>query len=164
MAASILTQAKLKRLLDYNLETGLFLWKISKSGIKNIKAGTLNSKGYIKIVINGKQYFAHRLAWMYVYGEFPNFQLDHINGIKSDNRISNLRIAEKSINNENLLKCKSTNKSGYLGVTKRKGFDDFRADIRVNKKKIYLGIYKDAESAYFAYLQAKRKYHIGNNL
>jgi len=101
----MITQDKLKEILDYNQHTGLFTWKkIKKYSNRSVGdiAGSL-SLGYVVIGIDKKIYKAHRLAWLYVYGEFPKEQLDHINGNKEDNRICNLREANQSQNNFNFL-------------------------------------------------------------
>ena len=80
----MITQSELKNILHYNQDTGVFTW------IKNsIVAGTVEKKGYIAIKINRKSYKAHRLAWLYIYGNFPKEQIDHLNGIKNDNCINN---------------------------------------------------------------------------
>ena len=87
-----LTQKKLQELFNYPMKTGAFIWIGKRRGIKtNNIAGHLNKNGYIHIMIDGKFYYAHRLAWLYVYGHFPKNQIDHINRNRSDNRISNLR-------------------------------------------------------------------------
>ena len=86
----MITQEELKELLDYNPETGLFTWNVYNNIKNKTTAGTFND-GYIQIKIKQKIYQAHRLAWLYVYGEWPKGQIDHINGIRDDNRIENLR-------------------------------------------------------------------------
>jgi hypothetical protein len=99
-----MTQEELHKLLEYNLETGEFFWKISVA--KKIKPGKKAGQvckihGYETIGIKGKNYKSHRLAWMYVYGKWPEIEIDHINRIKTDNRICNLRDVTRSINNLN---------------------------------------------------------------
>ena len=126
-------------------------------------AGFVNEKGYRVIKVKGKAYKAHRLAWMYVYGEWPNGQIDHINGDKEDNRIANLRIVTDSENRQNCIKPQSNNQSGYRGVKidPRPGrVKRFDATIKINGQKIYLGTFLTAEEAYEAYLAAKVKLHI----
>ena len=92
--AETLTQEYLKSILDYDLDTGIFTWKINKA--KRTKIGDIagwSYNGYREIEINDKKYKAHRLAWLYVYGEMPNKLIDHIDGNRSNNKISNLREA-----------------------------------------------------------------------
>jgi len=78
----MITQAGLKELLNYNPETGDFAWVKSKK-----PAGGISSYGYRRIIIDGKEHKAHRLAWLYTHGVFPEDQIDHINGVRHDNRI-----------------------------------------------------------------------------
>lgn len=90
----MITQEELKEYLHYDPLTGDFNWTIGKRGLKvNSKAGSMNDQGYVIIRINNIRYRAHRLAWLYVYGHFPINEIDHINGVRSDNRIENLRDA-----------------------------------------------------------------------
>lgn len=112
-----LTQEILKRHLDYNINTGIFLWMepTSNRAKAGSKAGVLVSDGYIRIRLMKNLYLAHRLAWLYVFGNFPNFQIDHINRNKSDNRIENLRESTVIQNAMNVGLC-SRNTSGFRGV------------------------------------------------
>lgn len=99
-----MTQEELHQLLEYNPETGEFFWKscVSKRIKVGQKAGSIcKIHGYELIGIKNKQYRAHRLAWLYVYGKWPNPEIDHINRVKTDNRIANLREADRSMNNLN---------------------------------------------------------------
>jgi hypothetical protein len=156
-----LTVERLREALDYNPENGKFTWKYKIT--TNTKmwraAGYLDTKGYWRIKLDGYQHRAHRLAWFYVNGEWPPMDLDHINGIKSDNRIENLRLATASLNGENLRGARKDNKSGLLGVITREGF--FQSKIHVKGKNIYLGSFSSAQEAHNAYLLAKRKLHEG---
>lgn len=114
---SLLTQTELKRLLDYNPSTGLFTWKISRPNAKQgNKAGNLDPSGYIRISVNSKNYTAHRLAFLYMTGNFPLNHTDHINHNRSDNRWINLRLVTQKENNRNLAK-RSDNTSGTSGVS-----------------------------------------------
>jgi len=98
-----MTQEELHQLLDYNPETGEFFWKVNSRCIKvGQKAGYVcKTHGYEHIFINKKQYRSHRLAWLYVHGKWPEPEIDHINRVKTDNRIANLREADRSMNNLN---------------------------------------------------------------
>ena len=161
----MLTQTELKSLLHYDAETGIFTWKVN--GNKSVKIGNVagnNTRGYLSISIKNKNYFLHRLAWLYVYGKLPDLDIDHINRIKNDNRIKNLREVSKSQNSQNQEKSHSTNKTGVLGVTIniKNGRKSYRAIIGVNGKNIHLGYFKDLEQAKITYLKAKEIYHKGS--
>jgi hypothetical protein len=159
-----LTQDRLKQLLDYSLETGVFKWKIANSNrikIGNV-AGSPSPKGYLLIGIDGCVYRAHRLAWMYVYGKFPENFIDHVNGIVTDNRIENLRDVDNRTNGENQRRATKQNKSsGVLGVSREQGHKRWRAHIGVNGKQVHLGYFDTIEEASDAYITAKRKIHQG---
>lgn len=87
-----LTQKRLKKLLYYNPDTGIFTWKInSRRSLKDAPAGNLHPSGYIRIGIDSKEYRAHRLAFLYMEGYIPENDVDHINRVRDDNRWKNLR-------------------------------------------------------------------------
>lgn len=156
-----LTQEKLKELLSYDPDSGLFTRKKKGRGARCMVgdvAGTVGSKGYVSIKVLNYRYQAHRLAWIYVYGVWPEDQVDHINGIKHDNRISNLRGVTNSQNQMNTGLMKS-NKSGFKGVYFKKDRNKWQAKITVNKKHIFLGYFDDAESAAKVYQEASDKHH-----
>ena len=155
----ILTQETLKELLDYDTETGIFRWKRKRTGFATAgsQAGTVNREGYIQIMVKSKMHSAHRLAWLYVYGKWPELPVDHINGVPGDNRICNLRLVTPSQNSENQRRAKKGNISGYLGVSKH--YKGWRAIISSKGEKTCLGTYKTPEEAYAVYLEAKRKLH-----
>jgi len=143
----------LQEILDYNQDTGIFTWKFgNKRNTKaNQIAGSIHPQGYRFICIKNKNYTAHRLAWMYVFGEMPKNQIDHINGIKDDNRIVNLRQVIHSENQQNKHKTK-----GYSWHKKRQLWEAY---IRVNGKKITLGYFKNEQDAKLKRTEAKHKYH-----
>lgn len=123
--------------------------------------GSLRKDGYLKTNAFGKQWLGHRLVWFMTYGNVPDI-IDHINGNRSDNRISNLRASSKSLNGENRKGPTSKNKLKTLGVTKHgKGF---HAAIRINGKQVHLGTYPTVELAQEQYLAAKRLHHEHNTL
>lgn len=156
---SKVTREELVKLLSYDPGTGVFRWIAPKRyGLLGKIAGT-EQNGYVLIRINRTGYLAHRLAWLYMRGEFPCAVLDHINRDGLDNRISNLRLASISQNTENKSKSK-LNKSGHLGVypVGRK----FAAKITKDHKPHYLGMFDTAERASEAYKQAKKNYHTFN--
>lgn len=160
----LLTQERLKQLLDYYPETGLFTWKIANSKRTHAGdiAGSPSKKGYILIGIDGRVYRAHRLAWLYVNGCWPKNFIDHINSNKTDNRIANLRDVDGKTNMENQTRASSQNKSsGVIGVSREQGRRRWRAHITTNKKMIHLGYFDTIEEASDAYIAAKRKIHQG---
>lgn len=155
----MLTQAQLKERLHYDPETGIFTWLIPKrNSVKTGSiAGTKDRYGYIQIQLQHKRYGAHRLAWLYVHGRFPDSQIDHINRVKADNKICNLREVTHQQNQFNR-DVNKNNTSGYIGVT-MKG-KKYRARITVEGKRTYLGLFDTAEKAGQAYLAAKSIYHV----
>lgn len=155
-----LTVERLRQVLRFDDKTGEFFWTHRKTHKNKLgkQASIVRSHGYMSICIDSVYYYTHRLAWMYVYGEMPKI-IDHINGNKQDNRISNLRSVDQKTNVENVLKPRKHNKSGVLGALKSK--DKFQSRIRVDGKYIYLGRFDSKDDAHEAYLQAKRKYHVG---
>lgn len=161
-----LTQSRLKEVLKYEPITGEFTWNVSKSWYA--KAGepvgtTPNGVGYLRIGIDGVRHSAHRLAWLYMNGELPEEDIDHINRIRTDNRISNLRSATRSQNLENKLKG-SLNSSGYKGVYWHKKAGKWLAQIRANGVHKYLGLFERLEDAATAYGKAASIYHTRNPL
>ena len=161
MTKPFVTAERLRELFNYNPETGVFtrLVSVSDNAKAGDIAGTMNSGGYMKIVVCGRLYQSHRLAWLYVYGRWPAHEIDHINGIRTDNRIENLRDVIPSTNKQNQRNANSNNKLGLLGVTRRS--QGFHAQIRINGKCTYLGTFPTGEQAHAAYLDAKRKNHSG---
>lgn len=139
----------LRKRLWYDKETGIFRWRFHTKTGKNIPwsiAGCTQSRGYVHIKIGSVGYKAHRLAWLYVYGTFPENEIDHINGIKDDNRIKNLRSADRIINTQNRHKVLSKT-AGVLGVSWHKASNLWVAQISINNKKIHLGTFKTKELA-----------------
>ena len=146
-------------LLCYDKHSGEFFWSENQHrGVRGKKAGTLDKEGYVILSVKGKKYKAHRVAWFFVYGKFPDKEIDHIDGNKLNNAIKNLREATRSENQSNIYKPQSINKIGLRGVCKHR--NKFMADIKVNGKKIYLGLFDTAELAHQAYLSAKKELHI----
>lgn len=142
----MVTQTRLKELLEYNSETGDFFWKVSRGG-KTIgeKAGTLHNKGYIRLRLDMVYYYAHQLARLYVHGEFPT-EIDHIDRNRANNIFNNLRITTRSQNRAN-----STNSIRNYnlprGIEFGPGGKTYRPYIRVNKKLIHLGSFYSLEDA-----------------
>lgn len=155
----MITQETLKEHLFYNENTGLFSWLTQRGRVKKGEiAGSKTSHGYVQIRLLNKIYLAHRLAWLYVYGELPTFLIDHQNRNKLDNKISNLRLATKSQNAQNA-KTPVTNKSGHKGVSWCNKEKKWRSCIKINQKFISLGYFSEIEKASAAYQQASRELH-----
>jgi len=156
----MLTQAELQSKLHYDPETGIFTWIKSTGSVKANKiAGYLTTQNYLRIKIFDKNYLAHRLAWLYVYGYFPKEFIDHINGIRNDNSINNLREASMTQNNQNRHVASKNNKTKLIGATLHKHSKKYCASIKANYIKYYLGYFDTAEEAHQAYLNAKKIYH-----
>ncbi|MCD2451655.1 HNH endonuclease [Methylicorpusculum oleiharenae] len=157
---NLLTQERLKELLRYDPETGMFTWLASPANSVKVGAiaGSVNGKGYIHIKINSKTYRAHRLAFFYHFGRWPKNDVDHMNGVKTDNRIENLRDANKSENQQNR-GVQSNNTSGYMGVSYDKRKKKWKAEIMINRKTNRLGRFSTPEEAHAAYLSAKKELH-----
>lgn len=158
MAFAMINELELKNQLKYNHETGIFKWIVSNSNRVKVgqEAGYLGPDGYKYIRINNILFRAHRLAWLYVNGSMPSIFIDHINGNRSDNRISNLRLATHSQNLLNTNK-KSHNTSGYKGVSFYKG--KWVAECRSNHVRKYLGRFETAEEASIAYINYAKENH-----
>jgi hypothetical protein len=159
MTKNILTQAELKEQLNYNPESGLFTWKVANS--KRVKigetAGTITDKGYIRITLNKKGYKAHRLAWLFIKGEMPSGDIDHINGIKADNCICNLRLCSRVENMQNIGKTQK-NTSGYKGAFLTKD-NRWISQAKLNGTVHYLGSFDTPEEASFAYNNFAKLHH-----
>lgn len=166
MDNSILTQERLKELLHYNPNTGIFTWikcPNNKTNLLNKPAGhkrkisKSNKYELVEIRINTKSYLAHRLAWLYVYGYIPKL-LDHINRIPYDNRICNLREASKQTNAFNT-KLSKNNTTGHKGVYFDKRSKKFIAECVVFKKRYYLGSFYNLELAIQSYESFAKIHH-----
>lgn len=155
----MLTQAELKRQLHYDHETGVFTWLVTNSrrAITGSIAGKTPSNGYISIQVNKVRYMAHRLAWLYVYGYMPKDFIDHINNVRHDNRISNLREASKSQNGMNRPHDRD-NQCRAKGVSLHKKTGKFVARIKYAGKQISLGYYFTKDAAGEAYELAEKMY------
>ncbi len=150
----MLTQDRLKEVIFYNPSTGVFTWNVDV-GYK-IKtgdvAGTINPRGYRRIIINGKNYAAHRLAWLYAYGYCPEHVIDHMNGNRADNRLDNIRHVTRSCNSQNR-KCSDGTVSGFNGVCFDKRTKRWKSYITVNRNRIHIGRYDSEIDAAIARVQ-----------
>lgn len=142
MPINNITHSELKALLDYNPDTGVFIWKVDRglNHCKNKVAGAINKRGYICIGIEGKYYYAHRLAWMWVNECWPKNEIDHKDRNKVNNSIHNLREGNDFLQQQNMPNRENSS-SGYTGVSPTKN-GTWRAYINVNKKRISLGTHK----------------------
>lgn len=156
-----LTAARLREVLGYCPETGVFTRIV---GVRGKAAGTIAGTvsaalGYVFIGIDGARYLAHRLAWLYMHGKWPENQVDHINGIRDDNRFENLREATAAQNRQNQTGFRRNNSSGYLGVYADKKTGLYTANIKIDGIQHHIGSYRTAEEAHEAYRQEKAKLH-----
>lgn len=153
-------QSTLHNVLEYDKETGIFKWKKNVSRWKaGMEAGSINVYGRLTITINRQCFQSHRLAWIYCYGEIPiGYEIDHINNIPTDNRISNLRLATREGNTRNRGKQKN-NKSGYKGVSYRKDIKKYTAQINANGKRKRIGNFDCPIKAYEAYTKVAKEIH-----
>lgn len=156
---SSLNHYTLQLFLDYDPETGIFKWKINAS--RNAKegsiAGCVNHKGYLQIRINGYTYRAHRLAWFYVYKEWPPEQIDHKDRDKLNNRVNNLRISNSSLNAYNT-DPRRGNTSGVKGVYFCSNTRKWKSWIWVKGKMMHLGCFSNREEAVKVRKEAETKY------
>lgn len=152
----MLTQERLKELLHYDPETGVFTWLINpyREKVKGLVAGSIRKDGYSRIGIDGARYLSHRLAWLYVYGAWPIGVIDHKDRNPRNNGIANLRDVTQKENSENSRVCTS-NTSRYKGVSWSVGARRWQARIQHYGKQIYLGLFNTAEEASAAYLAAR---------
>ena len=166
MAKVDLTAARLRELIHYDADTGAITAlqdSVCGKGRVIVQAGQQlgrqNGNGYLLITVCSKDYRAHRLAWLYMHGYMPRLQIDHINGIRSDNRLANLRQADQSLNSQNLRAARSDSKTGLLGVVPNR--KRWSAQIGFAGKTTHLGTFDTPEIAHKAYLDAKRRLHAG---
>jgi len=176
----MITQSELKEILHYDPETGIFTWKERPSSMFNMDrickswnsrysktaAGTIQEcytgKKYIDIRIFSKHNYAHRLAYLYMIGEYPENQIDHINGNGLDNRWKNIRPVTAAENNKNM-RLGVRNTSGVLGVTWCKAYDKWRVQIRANGVTTHVGYFDNIDDAISARKEADKLYGYHSN-
>jgi hypothetical protein len=152
----VLTQERLRELATYNPETGVFISAKNRRGSKNKVGdvlGSITKGGYIELQLDGKRYFAHRLAVLAMLGSMPEKVVDHINREKLDNRWINLRCVSQVENGHNQDRKPANNSTGCVGVHRWGG--KFRAKINIGKKQIHLGTFDNLHKAAEVYAQAK---------
>lgn len=162
--------SRLRELFSYEPNTGELIWKErpaetfkSKAGYVNFmrdfcgrSAGTVSNRGYLRLKIQDRSYLSHRVIWAFFYGEWPSAEIDHINGVKTDNRILNLRNVSMLENERNKSRPEN-NTSGYIGVWYRKDKDLWQAAIRANGIRYHLGYHETPELAYAARLKKQKE-------
>lgn len=154
----MLTYERLAELLAYDATTGLFTWRVSRGTRKAGAVAGTPLDGYVSIGLDGKTYKGHRLAWLYVKGEWPAFELDHWDTDKMNNRFANIRPATRG---QNVANCgrRTDNRSGFKGVRQKKGCATWEARIRHKGKLQHLGSYATPEAAHEAYCTAAERLH-----
>lgn len=154
-----ITQEELKSLLHYEPVTGEFTWKVSRGkGKAGSFAGTPHSRGYVHIKISGKLYLAHRLAFLFMTGELPPAEVDHVNGVKTENRWLNLRQATRTENQCNH-RLRSNNSSGVKGVSWDKRRGKWQARVCIHGRDKHIGYFHDIEEADVAVQAARIALH-----
>ena len=156
----MLTADLVRKLFDYNPRTGDLVWAAPRS--RRVKAGDVvgarSKTPYVLVGIGQRVYVAHRIVWLWVYGELPNRDIDHRDGNPRNNRLTNLRLADRSENAQNM-GLKSSNTSGFPGVSLCRTTGRWRATITLRRKVTRLGRFDTAEEAHKAYLASKAKLH-----
>ena len=153
-----LTADRLRGLVLYDAATGLFTWRGGPRGVRaGGSAGTSTRTGYVAITIDGKHHQAHRLAWLYAHGQWPTAEIDHINGVRSDNRLCNLRDVPVRDNRCNAAR-RNDNGSGVAGVHWDAARQKWQAKISLNKRLIFLGRFTSYDAAVVARRSAERAY------
>lgn len=162
MKSNSLNATRARELLEYDAATGVFTWKQTcRTSWAGKVAGTKHCKGYQQICLDGVVYLAHRLAWLYVHGEFPAGPLDHKDRNRTNNRIDNLRPVNGSQNQQNRVAQRNST-SGLKGVCWDKSRQKWSAHIRVDDKQKTIGRYDTREAAYAAYVRVASQVHTHN--
>ena len=151
-------------LVDCNVETGVITWKTTRNGrhgksVAGEVVGGASGKGYLRVSLFGKSYLQHHIVWLAAHGELPVLDIDHINGIRADNRIANLRETTRAVNMQNLRRAHVDSASQLLGTYFDKRRGRWQASICKAGRNRFLGYFDTAEAAAQAYLTAKRSIH-----
>lgn len=161
--------ARLREVLSYDSLTGVFTWNCDmewpSAGLSFVKGEVADRErlrdGYNMVVVDRRRYMAHRVAWLFTTGAWPRGVIDHINGVKNDNRFENLRDTTQKVNGQNRREANKNNHAGLLGVYPNRRTGRWRAQIRIAGKARDLGTFATPQLAQAAYLKAKREHHAG---
>jgi hypothetical protein len=154
-----ITAGRARELLSYNAETGVLTWKVSRGGVRaGDPAGSPQSKGYEQVRIDGTLYYTHRVAWLIAHGRWPIDQLDHVNGLRTDNRLKNLRECTQAQNNQNRASTAGST-SAHVGVCWMSRREKWQASIRAGGKNKTIGLFDSEEDASSAYRKEKEQLH-----
>lgn len=158
----MITVDRLRELLSVS-ESGLLTWRVSRgSVVAGSPAGTLHDKGYLQVQVDRSRLKSHRVVYALTHGRWPEGPIDHLNGIRDDNRPCNLREATHAINSQNRRTAIARSKAGLLGVASHR--ERWQARITVNGERTYLGTFDTAQEAHEVYVVAKREMHDGSTL
>lgn len=157
---------EVRRLLHYDPLTGIFTRRVTTGGRYGARAGSVAGtlkadSGYILVSLHSVQYRAHRLAWLYMTGEWPAGEVDHWNAVRDDNRWTNLRDLSTQHNAQNKRRAQRNSKTGLLGASWNAKDRRFASRIMVDGRYLSLGYHATAEAAHEAYVNAKRQHHAG---
>lgn len=158
---------KARELFSYDPATGTVTRRTSRTSGGGFYfnagdlAGSLTSKGYWQVTVDRRSYGWHQLAWLITHGSWPVGQIDHINGDRLDNRITNLREVTAAMNAQNIHYARIDSKTGVLGVSWKSNCKKYVAQIQVNGRVLYLGLFDNTDAAHAAYLRVKRESHAG---
>jgi len=145
--------------LSADFETGSLIWRTGP--YKGRLAGKIDAKGYLLVMVDGIRLRAHRVVYALRYNEWPKQQIDHINGVKTDNRIKNLRLASNSLNQQNKIQPNGKTVTGSRGVsfTPNSKVNPYRVEIQIDGNRHYIGAFPSIEAAEQAYIKAKKVLH-----
>jgi hypothetical protein len=161
-ANSTLTAKRCREVFYYDGHRGVLILRIRTSmrTPAGMIVGSDNGRGYLRTMVDGVVYRVHRLVWLWVTGEWPTGEIDHINGVTHDNRFENLRDVDRSLNNQNMKRAQRNNRSSGLLGAYRHG-KKWQAQITADSETRCLGTFDTPEEAHAAYLEAKRLIHPG---
>ncbi len=147
--------------IKYDPETGIFTWAVSGRGIRvGAVAGSLGADGYWAIKVGFKRYRSHRVAWFLAHGQWPEGEIDHINGNPLDNRLCNLRVVGRAENSQNRRRAMRNSSHGFLGASWNGQHKRWQAKLMAYGVRYHLGYFDSAELAHAAYMAAKSRLHI----
>lgn len=167
MAAAILTVERLRELVHFDPETGIFTRRVRTAQRHQVgdRADFLITRGpnagYYRVSIDSQRFMAHRVAWLHVHGRWPDHDIDHIDGNRGNNQLSNLRDVRNVVNRENMRGPRADNSCGYLGVVFHAQSNRWRARIQSHGRTSHLGMFDTPQQAHEAYVLAKRRIHEG---